>query len=170
MRRFVIKPVALLLGVVVLLFQAIGAVQATGTRTIGPFAVITNDKPDGRKDVAAIVSGPGAPFGLAMRCIDAALSVALVPLKGEGLFGARGGAATVSVQPTGRAATEMAGRVAEDRALYLAAPAPMLELVLATQHMAVSVPDATGAAVEARFDLRLAGRALVDLVANCPVR
>ncbi|SFJ56124.1 hypothetical protein SAMN05216304_109194 [Bosea sp. OK403] len=163
-----VRREALLLGVVVLLSLAIGTVQATGTRKVGPFAVITNDKPDGRKDVAAIVSGPGAPFGLAMRCIDATLSVALVPLKGEGLFGARGRTAAVSVRPTGRAASEMAGRVAEDHALYLAAPAPMLGLVLATQHMSVSVPDATGAAVEARFDLRLAERALVDLVGNCP--
>jgi hypothetical protein len=163
-----VRREALLLGVVVLLSQAIGTVQATGTRKVGPFAVITNDKPDGRKDVAAIVSGPGAPFGLAMRCIDATLSVALVPLKGEGLFGARGRTAAVSVQPRGRAASEMAGRVAEDRALYLAAPAPMLGLVLATQRMVVSVPDAAGAATEASFDLRLAGRALVDLVGNCP--
>ncbi len=159
---------ALLLGIIALLSQAIGAVQATGTRKVGPFAVITNDKADGRKDVAAIVSGPGAPFGLAIRCIDATLSIALVPLRDEGLFGARGRSAAVSVQPTGRAASEMAGRVTEDRALYLTAPAPMLGLVLATQHMAVSVPDATGAAVEVRFDLRLAERALVDLVANCP--
>jgi hypothetical protein len=168
MRRSVVKRAALLLGIIAPLFQSVGAAQATGTRTIGPFAVITNDKPDGRKDVAAIVSGPGAPFGLAVRCIDATLSVALVPLKGEGLFGARGRTAAVSIQPAGRAASEMAGRVAEDRALYLAAPAPMLELVLATEHMAVSVPDATGAALEARFDLRLAGRALADLVGNCP--
>ncbi|WNJ88409.1 hypothetical protein [Bosea sp. 685] len=162
-----VKRGALLLGVVLLL-QSIGAVQASGTRTIGPFAVITNDKPDGRKDVAAIVSGPGASFGLAMRCIDATLSVALVPLKDEGLFGIRGHIAAVSVRPTGHAASEMAGRVAEDRALYLAAPAPMLGLVLATERMAVSVPDAAGAATEASFDLRLAGRALVDLVGNCP--
>jgi hypothetical protein len=168
MRRFMVAPGALVLGVAVLLLQSIGAVQATGTKKIGPFAVITNDKPDGRKDVAAIVSGPGAPFGLAIRCIDATLSVALVPLKGEGLFGTRGRIATVSVQPVGRAATEMAGRVAEDRALFFAAPAPMLGLVLATDRMAVSVLDATGAAAEARFDLRLAGRALVDLVRNCP--
>ncbi|CAN7667812.1 hypothetical protein LJR009_006114 [Bosea sp. LjRoot9] len=157
-----------MLGVVVLLFQSIGAVQATGTRKVGPFVVITNDKLDGRKDVAAIVSGPGAPFGLAIRCIDATLSVALVPLRDEGLFGARGRTAAVSVQPAGRAATEMAGRVTEDRALYLAAPAPMLGLVLATQQMAVSVPDATGAPAEARFDLRLAKRALADLIGNCP--
>ncbi|POR45125.1 hypothetical protein [Bosea psychrotolerans] len=158
------------LGVVVLLFQAIGAVQATGTRKVGPFVVITNDKPDGRQDVAVIVSGPGAPFGLAIRCIDATLSVALVPLKDEGLFGARGRSAAVSVRPAGHEAREMAGRIAEDRALYLAAPAPMLGLVLATQHMAVSVLDAAGAAVETRFDLRLAERALGDLVGNCPVR
>ncbi|MDR6871159.1 hypothetical protein J2Y55_002167 [Bosea sp. BE125] len=161
---------ALLLGVVALLFQSIGAVQATGTRKVGPFTVITNDKPDGRKDVAAIVSGPGAPFGLAIRCIDATLSVALVPLRDEGLFGTSGRTAAVSVQPTGRAPTEMAGRVTEDRAFHLAAPAPMLGLVLATENMAVSVPDAAGAAAEARFDLRLAERALVDLVGNCAAR
>ena len=170
MTRFMARRGALLLSIIALLFQSPGIGQATGTRTIGPFAVITNDKPDGRKDVAVIVSGPGAPFGLAMRCIDATLSVALVPLRDEGLFGIRGRTAAVSVQPAGRAATEMAGRVTEDRALHLAAPAPMLGLVLATQHMAVSVPDATGATAEARFDLRLAERALVDLVGNCPAR
>lgn len=163
-----IRRGALLLGGVALLLQSMGTAQATGTRTIGPFAVITNDKADGRKDVAAIVSGPGAPFGLALRCIDATLSVALVPLRGEGLFGARGRIAAVSIRPAGQEAREMAGRVAEDRALYLSAPAPMLELVLATEQMAVLVPDAMGGATEARFDLRLAERALVDLVGNCP--
>jgi hypothetical protein len=60
---------ACLAGVLVV-FQAAHPAEASGTRQIGPWAVVTYDRADGRKDVAAIASDLDATIGLAVRCID----------------------------------------------------------------------------------------------------
>jgi hypothetical protein len=64
-----------------------GLAHATGIEKIGPWSVVTYDKADGARDVAAIVSDSGSKLGLAIRCVDASLSIALVPLSDDLLFG-----------------------------------------------------------------------------------
>lgn len=166
--RPILRCVAVALGIGAALIQLSGFAQASGVKTIGPWAVITHDKEDGRKDVAAIVSGKGSPFGLAIRCIDANLSVALVPLNDQGLFGAARRSAALSLQPDARAPTAADGVVGDDHAIHVPSPAPLLKLVLATARLIVSAPASNGNAVSATFDLTASRRALADLVQRCP--
>ena len=160
--------IAVFSGILVALTQAASFAQVSGVKTIGPWAVVTHDKANGHKDVAAIVSGKKSSFGLAIRCIDAKLSIALVPLKDEGLFGATRRSATLSLQPDAHPSSAIDGVVGDDHAIHLPSPTGLLKLVLATARLVVSVPAADGNAVSATFDLTASRRALADLVQHCP--
>jgi len=150
------------------LIQPVGLAHATGVEKIGPWAVVTHDKAGGAKDVAAIVSDSGSKLGLAIRCIDASLSVALVPLSDDGLFGAARRTSVLSLQPDDRPAAEARGVVGDDHAVHLQSPAPLLALVLAARRLTVSAWAGNGNAVAGRFDLAEGRRALVDLIEGCP--
>lgn len=143
-------------------------VQASGTKKVGDWVVITNDREGGRKDVAAVLSDRGSGVGLAIRCIDARLSIALLPLNDEGLFGRAGRAAASFVQAAGEPAIEVTGSVGPDRAVHVSAPAPLLELVLAASDIAILVPRPEQRPVEASFDLTSGPAALADLARQCP--
>lgn len=172
MRRAGVRPIlrciAGVSGIGVALIQLSGFAQASGVKTIGPWAVVTHDKEDGRKDVAAIVSGKGSPFGLAIRCIDANLSVALVPLNDEGLFGAAPRNAALLLQPDALGPSDVDGVVGDDHAIHVPSPAPLVKLVLATARLVISAPASNGNTVSATFDLTGSRRALADLVEHCP--
>lgn len=165
--RPVLRCIAAALEIWVALVPLSSFAQASGVKTIGPWAVITHDKEDGSKDIAAIVSGKGSPFGLAIRCIDANLSVALVPLNEERLFGAAGRNAALSLLPDARAPSALDGVVGDDHAIHVPSPAPLLKLVLATARLVVSAPASNGNAVSATFDLTASQRALADIVQRC---
>lgn len=167
MTRFYLPRLGMLLGIATLLLHS-AAGGASGTRQVGSWVVVSHDKADGRMDVAAITSEPDAPFGIAIRCIGGKLSAALVPLRDDGLFGARNRIAPISIRPLDRGWTETTGWVADDRGLHLAAPAPLLAIALTAEHMAISVSASHGPSVEASFELRATTQALADLVRACP--
>lgn len=160
--------VAGVFGIGLVLIQLSDFAQASGVKRIGPWVVIAHDKEDGRKDVAAIVSGKNSPFGLAIRYIDANLSLALVPLNDEQLFGAPRHSATLLLQPDAQEPSAVDGVVGDDRAIYVPSPAPLVKLVHATARLVVSASTSNGSAVSATFDLTASRRALVDLVRGCP--
>jgi hypothetical protein len=145
-----------------------GLAHATGIEKIGPWSVVTYDKADGARDVAAIVSDSGSKLGLAIRCVDASLSIALVPLSDDLLFGTARRASLLSVQPDAGPAAEMEGVVGEDHAVHLQSPAPLLTLVLGAKRLSVSAPAANGNDVSGRFDLTEGRRTLIDLARRCP--
>lgn len=159
--------VSLSAGAILLMMSAVLG-QATGIRKAGHWTVITYDKPDGRKDVAAIVAAPRAPFGLGLRCIDGNLSAALIPLRDEQLFGAARRMAVLSLRPDDQALTEMDGVVGDDHAILLKAPGPVLRLVLASRRLVVSAPAANGSTRSSSLDLSMSGAALDDLIKHCP--
>ena len=166
--RLSLRRIAVLTAVLVALILPASFAHASGVKTIGPWAVVTHDKADGRKDVAAIVSGKKSPFGLAVRCFEAHLSAARVPLTEERLFGPTRRSATLALQPDARPSSAIDGVVGDDHAIHLSSPMPLLELVLATARLVVSVPAANGDIASATFDLTASRRALADLVRHCP--
>ncbi len=143
-------------------------VQASGTKRIGNWVVITNDRQGGRQDVAAVLSDREAQVGLAIRCIEASLSIAFLPLNNDGLFGRVGRAAASFVQADGQAAVELAGSVGADRAVQVARPASLLGLILGGAEMSVLIPVQGNGAVSAGFDLANSRSALAELVGQCP--
>lgn len=160
---------ALRLGASLALALSAMPVQASGTKKVGNWVVITNDGQGGRKDVAAVLSDREAQVGLAIRCIEAKLSIAFLPLNNDGLFGKPGRAAASFVQADGRPAVELAGAVGADRAVQVSRPAPLLRLILNAAEMGVLVPAQGSGAVSAGFDLANSRSALAELVGQCPV-
>jgi hypothetical protein len=156
------------LSAAMILFPAALPAMASGTRTVGPWAVVTYDKPDGRKDVAAILSDSNARLGLAVRCIDKSLSVILVPLKDDASFKASSGVTTVLVQADEGPGVEARGNVGTDRSLYLSPPGPLLRRVLEGTWLKVSVPIGDERFRPVLFGLEAAPAALADLVTECP--
>jgi len=143
-------------------------VQASSTKKVGNWVVITNDRQGGRKDVAAVLSDREAHVGLAIRCIEASLSIAFLPLNNDGLFGKAGRAAASFVQADGQPAVELAGAVGADRAVHVARPASLLGLILGGAEMSVLIPAQGSGAVSADFDLASGRSALAELVGQCP--
>ncbi len=143
--------------------------HATGIRKIGPWAVITYDRPDGSRDAAVVVSARRMPFGLALRCIDGNLSAALIPQSDDRLFGPSRRAVTLSFQPDGQAETELEGAVGDEHSILLKAPAPVMKLILASRKLVVSVSAVNGGSISSSLDLAMGRRALADLVKHCPV-
>ncbi|GAU80592.1 hypothetical protein [Bosea sp. BIWAKO-01] len=156
------------LGASLVLALSVLPVQASGTKKVGNWVVITNDRQGGRKDVAAVLSDREAQVGLAIRCIEANLSIAFLPLNNDGLFGKAGRAAASFVQADGQPAVELAGSVGVDRAVQVSRPAPLLGLILSAAEIGVLVPAQGGGAVSASFDLASGRSALAELVGQCP--
>ncbi|MDB5593457.1 MAG: hypothetical protein JWM36_418 [Hyphomicrobiales bacterium] len=156
------------LSAAMVLFPAALPALASGTRTVGPWTVVTYDKPDGRKDVAAILSDSDSRLGLAVRCIDQKLSVMLVPLKNDTPFEASTGVRTVLVQADEGPSVEARGNVGAERSLTLSPPGPLLARVLEGAWLKVSVPIGDGRFRPVVFALEAAPAALADLVTECP--
>ncbi|HEV7259523.1 MAG TPA: hypothetical protein VGN82_17215 [Bosea sp. (in: a-proteobacteria)] len=168
--RFALFLGAWLSGGVVSLVMPVVSAQATGTAKVGPWVMITYDKPDGRRDAAAVVSAPRMPFAVGLRCIDGKLSVALIPQADDRIFGTARRGVTLSLQADERAPVEVDGTVGAEHAILLQpqALAPTLQLVLASRRIVISAPAASGQAVSSSLDLAMADRALADVVKHCP--
>lgn len=151
-----------------ILISAVMPAMASGTRNVGPWAVVTYDKLDGHKDVAAILSDADSRLGLAVRCIDKKLSVILVPLKDDIAFKASSGLISVLVQADDGPGVEARGNVAADHSLHLSPPGPVLRQVLEGSWLKVSVPIGDERFLPVSFGLEAAPAALSDLERECP--